>query len=260
MTSVLNSKLRCKKFRKRILDLSQKVTALHIGGSFSSAEIMDLIYFSLMKKSERDSFILSKGHASILHYVILEYLKILKKKDLEMYCKPKGFLGVHPDIGTPGINASTGSLGHGLSMAAGMAIANLNSNKKTYVIISDGELQEGSTWEAIISIGALNLKNLVLFVDNNDLNSSEKMSDTHPNLYPIDKKFKSFGWDSKICDGHNLSKMLNAVNKRDKRKPFALVAKTKKGYPVKFMNNAIWHYRSPTKKEYAKALAEIERH
>lgn len=260
MTSVLNSKLRCKKFRKRILDLSQKVTALHIGGSFSSAEIMDLIYFSLMKKSERDSFILSKGHASILHYVILEYLKILKKKDLEMYCKPKGFLGVHPDIGTPGINASTGSLGHGLSMAAGMAIANLNSNKKTYVIISDGELQEGSTWEAIISIGALNLKNLVLFVDNNDLNSSEKMSNTHPNLYPIDKKFKSFGWDSKICDGHNLSKMLNAVNKRDKRKPFALVAKTKKGYPVKFMNNAIWHYRSPTKKEYAKALAEIERH
>ena len=99
-----------------------------------------------------------------------------------------------------------------------------------------------------------------MFVDNNDLNSSEKMSDTHPNLYPIDKKFKSFGWDSKICDGHNLSKMLNAVNKRDKRKPFALVAKTKKGYPVKFMNNAIWHYRSPTKKEYAKALAEIERH
>ena len=145
-------------------------------------------------------------------------------------------------------------------MAAGIAIANLNSNKKTYVVISDGELQEGSTWEAIISIGALNLKNLVLFVDNNDLNSSEKMSDTHPNLYPIDKKFKSFGWDSKICNGHNLSKMLNAVNKRDKRKPFALIAETKKGYPVKFMNDAIWHYRSPNKKEYSKAIAEIESH
>ncbi len=260
MTSIKNSKQRCKKFRKRILDLSQKVSALHIGGSFSSTEIMDLIYFTLMKKNERDSFILSKGHASILHYVILEHLKILKKKDLENYCKPQGFLGVHPDIGNPGINASTGSLGHGLSMAAGIAIANMNSKKKTYVIISDGELQEGSTWEAIISIGALKLKNLILFVDNNDLNSSEKMSDTHPNLYPIDKKLKSFGWDAGICNGHDYSKMLNIIAKRDKRKPFALIAKTKKGYPIKFMNDAIWHYRSPTKKEYNQAIDEIERY
>ena len=220
---------------------------------------MDLIYFTLMKKNERDSFILSKGHASILHYVILEHLKILKKKDLENYCKPQGFLGVHPDIGSPGINASTGSLGHGLSMAAGIAIANMDSKKKTYVIISDGELQEGSTWEAIISIGALKLKNLNLFVDNNDLNSSEKMSDTHPNLYPIDKKLKSFGWDAGICNGHDYSKMLNIITKRDKRKPFALIAKTKKGYPIKFMNDAIWHYRSPTKKEYNQAIDEIER-
>lgn len=253
-----NSHKRCKLFRKRILQLSQKVSALHIGGSFSSTEILDLIYFGLMKKNERSSFILSKGHASILQYVILENLKILKKKEVEKYCTPKGILGVHPDIGNPGINASTGSLGHGLAMAAGIAVANMPGKLRTFVVISDGELQEGSTWEAVISIGALKLKNLILFVDNNDLNSSEKMRNTHPNLYPIEKKFKDFGWDSVSCDGHNISDMYKMVKKRDKNKPFALVAKTKKGYPVKFMNNAIWHYRSPTQKEYKKAIEEID--
>ena len=120
---VSKSKLRCKNYRKRILDLSQKVSALHIGGSFSCAEILDVLFNFLMTKAEKKCFILSKGHASILQYVILESQRIIKLKDIENYCKNNGFLGVHPDIGNPGINASTGSLGHGLGMAAGMAIA-----------------------------------------------------------------------------------------------------------------------------------------
>ena len=114
---------RCKKYRKRILEISQNVTALHIGGSFSCTEIMDVLFNIVMNKQERGNFILSKGHASIIQYVILEDKKILKKKILDGYCKKDGILGVHPDIGNPGINASTGSLGHGLALAAGIALA-----------------------------------------------------------------------------------------------------------------------------------------
>ena len=105
---------------------------------------------------------------------------------MENYCKKDGFLGVHPDRGNPGINASTGSLGHGLGMAVGVAIAEKN-NSKVFVVLSDGELQEGSTWEAIMLIPALKLNNIIVVIDNNDLQSLEKTSNTHPNLYPIEK-------------------------------------------------------------------------
>ena len=115
---VKNSNRRCLKFRKRILDISQKVKALHAAGAFSCMEMLDLIYFSLMKKDKngkiKDTFLMSKGHSSIAQYVILEHLNILSKKDLDSYCTPRGRLGAHPDYGTPGIEASTGSLGHGM--------------------------------------------------------------------------------------------------------------------------------------------------
>jgi transketolase len=255
----LESKKRCKFFRKRILDLSQKVSALHIGGSFSCTEIMDLIFNILCNKRERNLFILSKGHASILQYVILEYLGIIKAKDLDNYCTKDGFLGVHPDIGNPGINASTGSLGHGLGMVAGIAIAEKNTNNKIYSILSDGELQEGSTWEAIMLIPSLKLNNVIIFIDNNNLQSLEKTSKSHPGLYPIEEKFKSFGWQSFKCDGHNLKKIYQLVKNKKRNKPLAIIAKTIKGYPITFMmNKAIWHYKSPDKKQYKKAITEIE--
>ena len=208
------SKKRCKFFRKRILDLSQKVSALHIGGSFSCTEIMDLIFNILSNKNERNLFVLSKGHASILQYVILEYMDIIKKKDVENYCTKNGFLGVHPDIGNPGINASTGSLGHGLGMLAGIAIAEKNTKNNIYSILSDGELQEGSTWEAIMLIPSLKLNNVIIFIDNNNLQSLEKTSKSHPALYPIEEKFKSFGWQSFKCDGHNTKKLFQLVKKK----------------------------------------------
>lgn len=252
------SKYRCQKYRKRILELSQKVSALHIGGTFSCTEVLDVLFNVLMTRYEKKLFILSKGHASILQYVILEDAGILRKKDLENYCKKNGFLGVHPDIGNPGINASTGSLGHGTSMAVGQAIYEKNKKNNVYVVISDGELQEGSTWEAIMLAPSLKLSNLILVVDNNNLQSLEKTSDTHPHLYPLEKKFKSFGWDSIICNGHNSNDIYNKIKKRDKNKPFALIAKTIKGYPVSFMKNVpIWHYRSPDKDEYNKAMREL---
>jgi transketolase len=254
------SKKRCKFFRKRILDLSQKVSALHIGGSFSCAEIMDLIINILSNKKERNLFILSKGHASILQYVILEYLGIIKKKDVDNYCTKNGFLGVHPDIGNPGINASTGSLGHGLGMLAGMSVAEKNTNNNIYSILSDGELQEGSTWEAIMLIPSLKLNNVIIFIDNNNLQSLEKTSKSHPGLYQIEEKFKSFGWQSFKCNGHNIKKLYQLVKNKKRNKPLAIIAETIKGYPVSFMmHKPIWHYKSPDKNEYKKAITEIDK-
>lgn len=252
------SKKKCARYRKRILDISQSVSALHIGGAFSCVEILEVIFNKFLnKKKLYKNFVLSKGHASILHYVILEDLGLIKKKDLNDYCKPWGKLGVHPNIKINGINVATGSLGHGLAIACGMAYAAPNEN--FFVVISDGELQEGSTWEAIITISSLKLKNLILVIDNNDLQSSENMSETHPNIYPIDKKIKHFNWQTKVINGHKTSEIFDSIKNKDKKKPLAIIAKTIKGYPISFMSgNPIWHYRSPNKNEYTKAIKELK--
>jgi len=256
MNEQSKSKIRCKNYRKKILEISQSVTALHIGGSFSSVEIVDCIYNRLKKK--QDKFILSKGHAGILQYVILNDLGIIKSKDLNNYQKKNGFLGVHPDYGSPGIMASTGSLGHGLAMTAGMALASKNRKKYFYVLLSDGELQEGSVWEAALTISSLKLNNIIAIVDNNNLQTSTWTTDTHPTLYPIDKKFKSFGWGVAKCNGHNSNDIYNKIKHRSLNKPFVLVAKTIKGYPISFMKDVPkWHYRTPNKVEYLKAIKEI---
>jgi transketolase len=254
-----SSDSRCINYRKRILEISRKVSALHIGGSFSCVEIMDVLFSLIMSKKEKKFFVLSKGHASILQYVILEKQKIISKKILESYCTKKGILGVHPDIGNPGINASTGSLGHGLALSAGMALAEKDKSNVFYILISDGELQEGSTWEAVLAIGALNINNIILIIDNNNLQSFGYTNETHANLYPIEKKFRSFGWDSILCDGHNVSSIYKNIKKKKNNKPLALVAKTIKGYPISFMKNkAIWHYKSPSQDEYLKAIKELD--
>lgn len=254
------STIRRYKYRKRLLDLSQKVTALHIGGSFSCLEILDVIYNFLLNKKNKDKFILSKGHSAIMQYIILEDHKIIKKKDLDNYCQNTGSIGVHPEIFTPGIEASTGSLGHGLALGAGMALAQNHEKQIVYIVISDGELMEGSTWETALLISSLNIKNIILIIDNNDLQSATKATDTHPTLYPIDKKFKSFGWGVAKVNGHNQKEIINKILKRDKNKPFALVAKTIKGYPISFMKNIpFWHYRAPNKEEYKIALKELKK-
>ncbi len=250
------AKKRCKEHRVKILEMSQKVQALHVGGAFSSVEIVDCIYNMLKKKN--DKFILSKGHAGIIQYVLLYNLGILSKKQLNSYCQKDGFLGVHPDYGKPGIVASTGSLGHGLGIASGIALANRNKNNY-FVVMSDGELQEGSIWEAALIIGALKLNNIIVVIDNNDLQSSTRATDTHPNLYPIGNKFHEFGWNVADCDGSSSKQIYTAIKNRKKDKPFALIAKTVKGYPISFMKDVpMWHYRSPNKEEYNLAIKEIE--
>lgn len=256
---ILESSIRCINYRKRLLDLSLKVSALHIGGSFSSLETLDCIYNVLHKTKSEFKFVLSKGHIAVMLYIILESKKIISKKELHRYCTKDGKLGVHPLNTVPGIEIASGSLGHGLGIAMGMAYANKNNKKIFYILISDGELQEGSTWESVITIGALNLKNIVLIVDNNNLQSLEEMNKSHPNLYPINDKFKAFGWESEICDGHKIEQIYEKIMNRKKNKPYALIAKTIKGYPISFMKNVpIWHYKSPTLEEYKKALRELK--
>ncbi len=242
--------------RKRILEISQKVPALHIGGTFSSAEIIQVLYDKKIK-STKDKFILSKGHAGILLYAILEQKGLVPKKYLNNYCGKNGIYGVHPELHQKGVEASTGSLGHGLSIAAGMSLS--KKFKNIFILISDGELMEGSIWEAVLAISSFKLNNINLIIDNNDLQSATRASETHPSLYPIKKKFESFKWQSIVCNGHNYYEILNALNKKNENKPLCLIAKTIKGFPVSFMKNqAIWHYRSPNEKEYKIALKEID--
>lgn len=256
---------RCKQHRRRILEISQQVQALHIASAFSCTEIVDAIYFGLMKDGgsgkSPDTFIMSKGHGCMIQYVILEQLGLLTRRDLDLYCKPGGILGCHPDYGNPGIEASTGSLGHGLSMAVGMSYAEKSKGmgNSVYAVLSDGEVQEGSTWEAIMMASSLGCDNLVAFIDNNDFQSLGRTSETHPSFYPVVEKFQAFGWETVELPGHDSAALVEAVRSRQGGKPMLVNCKTTKGRGVSYMEDVpIWHYRSPNKEEYERALAEIE--
>ena len=257
---------RATKYRRRILDMSQHVSALHIGGAYSCTEIVDCIYNEFMRPAPKggkspDTFLMSKGHGCMIQYAILEDLGILKRSDLEAYCTPEGILGTHPDYGNPGIEASTGALGHGLSMVVGMALAERGRGRDgiIYTVLSDGEVQEGSTWEAILMGSSLKLTNIVAFIDNNDFQSLGRTSETHPSFYPLTDKFNAFGWETVEANGHDPQSIYDAVTNRGGKKPLMVVAKTTKGKGVSYMENVpIWHYRSPNKDEYAQAIRELE--
>ena len=260
-----DSMKRCLKYRRKVLDMSQKVSALHGGGAFSATEMIDLAYFGLMRKDKTgkfvDTFLMSKGHSCLIQYIILENLNILSSKDLELYCKAGGRLGCHPDYGVPGIEASTGSLGHGMGLAVGMFQADKikKNDKKIYVILSDGELQEGSTWENMMMGANLNAHNIVALLDHNGSQSFGITKETHPKFYPIKDKVISFGWECEEANGHDVDEMYAKVQNRSKTKPFLLICNTVKGKSVSFMENKpIWHYRSPNKEEYKIAIKELK--
>lgn len=254
------AKERCKIHRKRVLEMSQQVQALHIGAAFSSMEMVDCTYHDLMDR-ERDTFVMSKGHGCMSQYVVLEHLGVLSKEQLNTYCTAEGVLGVHPDYGNPGIEASTGALGHGLSMCVGMALGEKikKGSGEIYCMISDGELQEGSTWEAVLMASSFKANNLICMVDNNDFQSFGRTSETHPSFYPLGDKFRAFGWDVCEIDGHDTQAIYDSVKNRAGDKPLMIVARTTKGKGVSYMENVpIWHYRSPSPEEYVQAIKEIE--
>jgi transketolase len=244
----LTSNERCRAYRRRILELSQRGPA-HVAPALSCLEMVDLIYNELLRP--QDVFILSKGHGALAQYVVLESLG-------EMTLD--GVLPGHPDLGGP-IKASTGSLGHGLGIGVGMAYAEhlKGCEGKVYVLMSDGELQEGSTWEAAQMAANLKLDNLVLFVDLNDYGGMDRLSETHPAVYPVASKFNAFGWDAMECDGHDNKQMRSLLHMMTVTEPQALVCSTTKGRGVSYMeeNPKAWHYRSPTPEQYEIAMEEI---
>ncbi|QEX15071.1 transketolase [Hypericibacter terrae] len=261
-----SARQRCRRYRRRILDISQQVSALHVAPAFSCTEITDAIYHGLMRRapdgSFQDVFLMSKGHGCMIQYVILEELGILTREDLDLYCTPRGRLGAHPDFGTPGIAASTGSLGHGLGIATGQACAERmkGSDVLIYCVLSDGEFQEGSTWEAMMMAANLKLPNLIAFMDNNDFSGLERMSEGHQAFYPLIEKIDAFGWETAEVDGHNGTDIFNAVTGRRGDRPLLVVCHTVKGKGVSFMEHVpVWHYRSPNAAELKQAIAELEK-
>ncbi|MGH9875932.1 MAG: thiamine pyrophosphate-dependent enzyme, partial [Pyrinomonadaceae bacterium] len=158
------------------------------------------------------------------------------------------------------IEASTGSLGHGMGIATGMVYADKIQGKDqlVYVVLSDGEMQEGSTWEAIMMAANLGLGNLLAFLDLNGFQTLGRTSETHPHFYPVLDKVRAFGWEAAEVNGHDAKAVLKAVRAREGKQPFFVVGNTIKGKGVSYMENVpIWHYRSPNKEEYAKAIAEL---
>lgn len=264
------AKARCKRHRKRILEITQSVSALHVGGAFSSTEIVDCIYYELMRTSANgkvvahdapDTFLMSKGHGYMIQAVILEDLGVLTANDIAGYCTPSGFLGVHPDYGNPGIEASTGALGHGLSMALGMAYAEKTQGRNglVYTVLSDGEVQEGSTWEATMMASSFGVANLIAFIDNNNMQSLGFTTETHPSFYPVVEKFVAFGWECVEVDGHSSQAIYEAVVNRSGDRPLMVNCRTTKGKGVSYMESVpMWHYRSPNKDEYKQAVREID--
>jgi transketolase len=262
---VVAARQRCLRYRKRILDISQRVPALHAAPAFSCVEMTDVIYRGLMTPKpsgggSADVFIMSKGHGCMTQYVILEDLGILSTVELDRYCTPDGVLGAHPDRGNSGIEASTGSLGHGMGLAVGMAYAERfkQSGSRIFALLSDGELQEGSSWEGAMMAANLGLDNLLGFVDLNDFGGMHRMSEHHKAFYPMREKFEAFGWECATVNGHDAAAIHAATLSRRGGKPFVLLCNTIKGKGVSYMENVpIWHYRSPNKDEYAQAVRDL---
>ena len=242
----------------------------HPGGSLSVADILTVLYFDKMninpqnpKWEDRDRLVLSKGHVAPALYAVLAERGYFPKEELVKLRKFGSMLQGHPDMkSTPGIDMSTGSLGQGLSAANGMALTAKLDNKdyKIYVILGDGEVQEGQIWEAAMSSAHYKLDNVIAILDFNGLQidgSNEEVM----NINPIDEKFAAFGWNVIKIDGHDLEAISNAVDKAKKilGKPSVIIAKTFKGKGVSFMeNNADWHGTAPNEDQRKAAIAELE--
>lgn len=257
------------KIREKALEAIQAPNSGHVGGSFSVADILAVLYFEKMnidpscpKAEERDRFVLSKGHCSPPMYAALALRGYFPVERLQTFRNVEGDLSGHVEMTkVPGVDMSAGSLGQGLSAAVGMAMVGKMYNKayKVYAVVGDGEIQEGQIWEAAMSAGHYKLDNLTVFVDNNNLQIDGTVEEVM-SPYPIDEKFKAFGWNVITVDGHNVDEIAEAVDAaaKYKGKPTVVVAKTIKGKGVSFMeNNVNWHGKTPTPDQYEQAFAEI---
>jgi len=260
----------CKKNRINILKMVHNAASGHIGGAFSSVEIMTVLFHKCMKlapKGEkdinyetRDRFVLSKGHASAVLYSVLSQVGYIDESELMTFRKFKSHLQGHPTKLCAGVEVPTGSLGQGLSIACGISSAlKLNNNPaKVFVLLGDGELQEGSVWEGFMHGAGMKANNLIAIIDRNRL----QIDGCTENIKPLDNlksKLEAFNWFTIEIDGHNINEIYDAIETAKKQNaPVAIIANTIKGKGVSFMeNNAGWHGKAPNDDEFNNAMKEL---
>lgn len=244
----------------------------HIGGAFSIADILTVLYFNEMNidakspySPDRDRLVLSKGHASAALYAVLAEKGYIDKEELKTFRNIDSNLQGHPDMNkVPGVDMTTGSLGQGLSVANGMALSSKLDSRgyRVYCILGDGELQEGQVWEAAMTAEKYQLDNLCVIIDANELQLTDTtMNVKGINQNDIEQKFRAFGFQTVVIDGHNIESIIRALTiaEMTKGKPTAIICKTIKGKGVSFMENQIdWHGKATNDEEYKIAMKELK--
>ena len=257
--------------RLEILDMAIRAKGGHIGGAFSVIDTLTVLYMNILNHDpqnpsweSRDRLLFSKGHSCLALYTVLAECGYFKKQLLEKYAVDEGAFAGHPEREfIPGVEITAGSLGHGHSLGVGMALAGKIDSKdyRVFVVSSDGELNEGSTWEAIMSASQYNLDNLTIIIDYNKYISLGTINSIM-NIDPLKKRFESFGWAVNEIDGHNMGEIVSSLEKipYNKDKPSAIIANTIKGKGVSFMENVpMWHFRAPSPEEAILARKELEK-
>jgi len=263
-------KITATKIRKHIIDEVYHAASGHPGGSLSCTDILTILYFHEMRVDpenpnwpDRDRFVLSKGHCAPALYATLAERGFFPVEELIKFRSIESYLQGHPSMkDVPGVDMSTGSLGQGISASVGMALAGKLDNKdyRVYALLGDGELQEGQVWEALMSAAHYKLDNLTAFLDHNGLQIDGKITEVM-SPEPVVDKFKAFGWNVIIIDGHDYDQIINAIEtaKKTKGMPTMIVAETTKGKGVSFMENqAGWHGSPPNKEQRDQAIAELD--
>jgi len=251
-----------KKSRLLVLEMTNKSKASHVGSCLSVIDVLSTIYFLQANSKNFDEIevILSKGHAAAAAYSILANLNEISMQDINKYCEDGSLLNGHiSHLISPRIRLSTGSLGHGFPFGIGLAIANLQKQKeiKTFVVMSDGECDEGTTWESALIANQFKLKNLVVVIDRNFIQSLGRTEDVMK-LEPLAEKWESFGFQVIEIDGHDHGLLFETLN-RNFEVPTCIIANTTKGKGVSYMEDTVlWHYRSPNLEELTQAKSEVE--
>ncbi|MFA5498296.1 MAG: transketolase [Candidatus Cloacimonadia bacterium] len=258
-----------RRVRRRIIETIYQAGSGHPGGSLSSVEIGTALFFSIMRhdpanplSTDRDRFILSKGHAAPLLYVLLQEAGYIEEELLPTFRSFGSILQGHPSsLKCPGVEVSTGSLGQGLSVASGIALGNKynESDSYTYVLLGDGELNEGQIWEAAMFASHYNLNNLIAFIDRNRL-QIDGMTEEVMGLEPLADKWRAFNWNVQTIHGHSIPEIEEAVvQAKQSSRPSMIIANTVKGKGVSFMENKVgWHGKVPSEDEYRQALEELQ--
>lgn len=258
------------RLRQRDLQAVYEAGAGHVGGEMSVIDLLTALYFRVLSvdpknplSPDRDRLVLSKGHTANALYVVLAEKGFIPKDEISTFLKPLSRLNGHPNrTKVPGVETNTGPLGHGLPVAVGMAKAAKldNATWRTFVITGDGEMQEGSNWEAIMAAAQFGLDNLTLIIDHNRLQQGARLADTN-DLAPFTPKLEAFGWVVEEIDGHDMAQILAALapEKAVPGKPRCILAHTNKGHGISFMSDSVaWHHKVPNAEQYALAMRELE--